>query len=210
MLTISLLITLGSYPSLPPAPLPSCSFTHSRVDVRSMTPPRWCNVYTGNESSCLNAYIKRDMFTHEVCVYNNGICLKSGKLVVCGDHRKYLPPPSPREHPPPATPKKSVTPPSTSPISPSPPLSISPKAILWKDCSIQDLSGDFNHNGHVTLGDAMWVAIARLQYGATGQNPVKCMGGDFDEDGLFTVNDASFVAQVQFDLKHFPWNHGVS
>lgn len=56
----------------------------------------------------------------------------------------------------------------------------------------------------------MWVAIARLQYGATGQNPVKCMGGDFDEDGLFTVNDASFVAQVQFDLKHFPWNHGVS
>ena len=37
-----------------------------------------------------------------------------------------------------------------------------------------------------TLGDAVFVAMARLELGISGLLVIECMGGDFDEDGSFS------------------------
>merc|ERR1719160_2380337 len=66
-----------------------------------------------------------------------------------------------------------------------------------------------NENGHATLGDAVDVAVKRLQYGQTMVlDPAceKCMGCDFDNDGSFTLNDAAHVAMAQFDKATYPWD----
>jgi hypothetical protein len=56
------------------------------------------------------------------------------------------------------------------------------------------------------LGDAVFIAIMRLEYGATGVNPLTCVSGDFDSDGSFTLNDAAYVAEAQFNKALLPWD----
>jgi len=58
------------------------------------------------------------------------------------------------------------------------------------------------------LGDAVYVASARLQYGLTNINSITCLDGDFDGDGSFTLNDAARVAEAQFGLALLPWDSG--
>jgi len=54
----------------------------------------------------------------------------------------------------------------------------------------------------------VYVAISRLQFGATNINPITCLLGDFDGDGSFTLNDAARVAEAQFGLAMLPWDSG--
>jgi hypothetical protein len=70
------------------------------------------------------------------------------------------------------------------------------------------LRGDFDTNGYPTLGDAVYLASARLQFGMSGVNPVACLEGDMDGDGSFTLNDAAHVAMAQFNKARLPWNGG--
>jgi len=70
------------------------------------------------------------------------------------------------------------------------------------------LNADFDGNGYPTLGDAVYIASMRLQYGITGVNTIECMSGDFDGDGSFTLNDAAHVAMAQFDKALLPWDGG--
>jgi hypothetical protein len=86
--------------------------------------------------------------------------------------------------------------------SPSPPPPIS---VTWPGCTEQDITGDFDHNGRATLGDAVHIANGRLEYGSTNENPIKCLDGDFDSDGSFTLNDAAHVAEAQFSKAYLPW-----
>jgi len=106
------------------------------------------------------------------------------------------PPPSPLPfHPPSAS---SSPPPSASP---SPP----PQPRLWPGCTESDFVGDFDRSGRPTLGDAVYVADARLEYGSSGVNPIACVEGDFDSDGFFTLNDAALVSEAQFSKAYLPW-----
>jgi len=75
----------------------------------------------------------------------------------------------------------------------------------YPGCQETDFQGDLNGNGYATLGDAVYVALSRLEYGISGENPISCLEGDFDSDGSFTLNDAAFVAEAQFNLAYFPW-----
>ena len=59
---------------------------------------------------------------------------------------------------------------------------------------------------HSALGDAVFVANARLDYGKYGVNSMSCLGGDFDSDGSFTLNDAAQVAEAQFGMAYLPWH----
>jgi len=68
-----------------------------------------------------------------------------------------------------------------------------------------DFMGDFDGNGVPTLGDAVYVALARMTYGHTGENPIACLQGDFDGDGSFTLNDAAHIAEAQFGKSWLPW-----
>jgi hypothetical protein len=72
-------------------------------------------------------------------------------------------------------------------------------------CNANDLKGDFDQSGFPSLGDAVFVAHKRLEYGITHINPISCVGGDFDSDGSFTINDASRVAEAQFNKYFLPW-----
>ena len=38
-----------------------------------------------------------------------------------------------------------------------------------------------------TLGDAVFIANARVTLGTTGENPIACLDGDFDSDGSFSA-----------------------
>ena len=170
--------------------VPFGNFTTDQVSVRDMSPPRWCNVFHGNQSACEKAYIRRDPLIYEYCIFENDLCFKSDMLIHCA----------------------SLDAPSNAPPESFPPLTpaLSASDIPWENCTNQDLKGDFSHNGLTTLGDAVWIASARLQYGTTGLNPVRCMNGDFDQDGYFTLNDAAFVAEVIFSKNYFPWfNHSM-
>jgi len=104
------------------------------------------------------------------------------------------PPPSPVASSPPSPVAQS---PSTSPGT------INPED--WPGCTADDIAGDFDHNGRATLGDAVHIANARLQYGSTQVNPIQCLEGDFDMDGSFTLNDAAHVAEAQFSKAFLPW-----
>jgi hypothetical protein len=95
-----------------------------------------------------------------------------------------------------------VTSPNPPPPSPSPAPG-SPNQ--WPGCTAQDLTGDFDQGGRPTLGDAVFVANARLEFGSTGVNPIVCLLGDFDQDGSFTLNDAAIVAEAQFGKAYLPW-----
>lgn len=86
-------------------------------------------------------------------------------------------------------------------ISPS-----SPPSSAWPGCTEQDFIGDFDKSGLATLGDAAYIARARMSYGLTLVNPIKCIDGDFDQDGVFTVNDAALVASAQFGSGFLPWH----
>jgi len=85
--------------------------------------------------------------------------------------------------------------------SPSP-----PNQWVLAGCSTSDLLGDFDSNGVPTLGDAVFIANARVTLGTTGENPIACLDGDFDSDGSFTLNDAATVAEAQFGKNFLPWN----
>jgi len=85
--------------------------------------------------------------------------------------------------------------------SPSP-----PNQWVLAGCSTSDLQGDFDSNGVPTLGDAVFVANARVTLGTTGENPIACLDGDFDSDGSFTLNDAATVAEAQFGKNFLPWD----
>jgi hypothetical protein len=112
-------------------------------------------------------------------------------------------PPSPPPSPLPLRPRGTSPP----PLSPSRPSPSSPSIPTpWAACTSKQLGGDIDENGFSTLGDAVYVAVARLQYGSTQVNPIKCMAGDFDSDGTFTVNDAAFVAMAQFGIERYPWD----
>lgn len=87
--------------------------------------------------------------------------------------------------------------------SPPSPCTIIPSD--WPGCNAADIEGDFDHNGRPTLGDAVFVAEARLQYGSTGINAISCLSGDFDSDSSFTLNDAATVAEAQFEKQFLPW-----
>ena len=69
-----------------------CDRVRTGVDVRSMRPPRWCNVYHGRPDKCRNAYIKRGPGVFEHCVYKESmrICRKADFLFAC-----TAPPPPP-------------------------------------------------------------------------------------------------------------------
>lgn len=102
--------------------------------------------------------------------------------------------------------------PSMSPVASSPPSPVSSPVSSpginhgdWPGCTEDDIAGDFDHNGRATLGDAVHIANARLQYGSTNVNPVECLEGDFDQDGSFTLNDAAHVAEAQFSKAFLPW-----
>lgn len=116
-----------------------------------------------------------------------------------------LSPPSP-----PSLPASPSPPPSPLP-SPPPSSNPSPPPVTsnykWKDCSEAQLTGDIDESGFATLGDAVYVAVARLDFGMGQRNPIKCMDGDFDNDGTFTVNDAAFVAMAQFNLVKHLWQY---
>jgi len=89
-----------------------------------------------------------------------------------------------------------LTPPSP------PPPSI---AVLYPGCTATHLQTDLDGNGRATLGDAVFVANARLEYGTTGVNPMECLEGDYDGDGSFTLNDAAQVAMAIFGKAKLPW-----
>jgi len=91
--------------------------------------------------------------------------------------------------------------------SPSPPVSGE-----YPGCQETDFQGDLDANGYATLGDAVYVALSRLDFGVSGENPISCLEGDFDSDGSFTLNDAAYVAEAQFGMAYFPWaeDHGSS
>jgi len=100
-------------------------------------------------------------------------------------------------------------PPPPAPPPPSPPLPLA-SATDYPGCNEKDMAGDFDHNGAPTLGDAVFVAMARLELGTSGLLVIECMGGDFDEDGSFTMNDAARVAEAQFQIANLPWETPVA
>lgn len=108
--------------------------------------------------------------------------------------------------PPLSPPPVAASPPSpVSSPSPSSPDDGTINPEDWPGCTADDIAGDFDHNGRATLGDAVHIANARLQYGSTGVNPIACLNGDFDMDGSFTLNDAAHVAEAQFSKAFLPW-----
>jgi len=120
---------------------------------------------------------------------------------------RLLPPSPPPPLPPSAPSPPPPLPPSTFTPWPPPPLPTTPtfSASQYPGCVASDFMGDFDGNGVPTLGDAVYVALARMTYGHTGENPIACLQGDFDGDGSFTLNDAAHIAEAQFGKSWLPW-----
>ena len=115
-------------PSSAPSPARSyCEDLYSKTDLRSLSPPQWCNddpARREHSEICQGAYVSLPWGPWIACEYDSsqGVCAESAKLIYkCSWHRW---PPSPPPNPPPPPPLMPT--PSAPPTSPPPPEFPSP------------------------------------------------------------------------------------